>query len=60
MPKSSLHLERRLVSVDPGKELEGLVPMRKHVFPHPLQIQPNSLAPVRMSAEKQITTRREF
>ena len=27
-----------------------------HVFPHPLEIRPDSLAPIRMSAENQLRT----
>ena len=30
-----------------------------HVFPHPLEIRPDFLAPILMSAENPLTTRRE-
>ena len=31
-----------------------------HVFPHPLEIRPDFLVPIRMWAENQLTTRRDF
>ena len=44
--------------------LEGnpdvLPQFKSHVFPHPLEIGPDSLALLRMSAEDQLTTRRGF
>ena len=44
--------------------LEGnpgvLSQFESHVFPHPLKIRPDSLAPIQMSAENQLTTKMEF
>ena len=44
--------------------LEGnpdvLSQFKSHVYPHPLEIRPDSLVPIQMSAENQLTTRREF
>ena len=62
-----LGLERNAdVPVTPQEEagiyltLEGnlgvLSQLESHVFPHPLDIRPDSLAPTQMSAENQLTT----
>ena len=40
--------------------LEALSQFKSHVFPHPLEIRPDFLAPTGMSVENQLTTRREF
>ena len=44
--------------------LEGnpgaLSQFESHVFPHQLEFRPDFLTPIRMSAENQLTTRREF
>ena len=66
-----LRLERNVkVPVAPRKEagiyltLEGnqgvLSQFKSHVFPHTLEIRPDSLAPIQMSAKNQRKTRREF
>ena len=66
-----LRLERSAdVPVAPQEEtsiyltLEGnpdvLSQFKSHVYPHPLEIRPDSLVPIQMSAENQLTTRREF
>ena len=43
------HLERTWYLLDTGGEPGGLVTIRKTVFPHPLEIRPDSLAPIGMS-----------
>ena len=68
---SLLRLERSAnVPVAPREEagiyltLEGnpgvLSQFKSHVYPHRLEIRPDSLVPIRMSAKNQLTTRREF
>ena len=42
--------------LDTGGEPGGLSQFESHVFPHSLGISSDSLAPIRMSAENQITT----
>ena len=39
---------------------EALPQFKSHAFPHPLEIRRDFLAPIRMSAKNQLTTRREF
>ena len=39
---------------------EALSQFESHEFPHPLEIRPDSLAPIRMLAKNQLTTQREF
>ena len=46
--------------LDTGGNLGVLSQFKSYVFPYPLEIRPNSLAPIRMSAENQLTTLREF
>ena len=36
----------------------ALSQFKRHVFPHPLEIRPDFLAPIQMSAENPLTTRR--
>ena len=40
--------------------LGALSQFESHVFPHPLDIRPESLSPIRMSDKNQLTTRRDF
>ena len=46
--------------LDSGGEPGGLVTYKSHVFPYPLKLRPDLIAPIRMSAENQLATRREF
>ena len=39
---------------------ETLSQLESHVFPYPLEIRPDFLALILMSAENQLTTQREF
>ena len=57
----TLHTSRRgWYLLDTGGNPGVLSQFKSYVFPHPLEIRANSLAPIRMSAENQLTTLREF